>query len=153
MAFASNDTVKAMKCIRPLVLITDITLAENRFPVSAGDRRPPLLTPGTAGDLLRADADLVAEENLGVLRLPPWPGSPARSQTGPPVQALTPEKQRPFQAKFLSLIVAMPSLTQRPCDIDILLECTEAWRCPRVVQDNDVKAIADLWWTSISGAP
>ncbi|GHA87430.1 hypothetical protein GCM10010392_12170 [Streptomyces clavifer] len=71
MAFASNDTVKAMKCIRPLVLITDITLAENRFPVSAGDRRPPLLTPGTAGDLLQADADLVAEENLGVLRLPP----------------------------------------------------------------------------------
>ena len=33
MTFASNDSVKTMKCIRPLVLIADIAFTENRFPV------------------------------------------------------------------------------------------------------------------------
>jgi len=33
MLFASNDSVKTMKCIRPLVLTADIAFTENRFPV------------------------------------------------------------------------------------------------------------------------
>lgn len=33
MTFASNDSVKTTKCIRPQVLIADIAFTENRFPV------------------------------------------------------------------------------------------------------------------------
>ncbi len=33
MTFASNDSVKTMKCVRPRVLIADIAFTENRFPM------------------------------------------------------------------------------------------------------------------------
>jgi hypothetical protein len=33
MAFAPNDSVKTMKCIRPRVLIAGIAFTEDRFPL------------------------------------------------------------------------------------------------------------------------
>jgi len=42
-------------------------------PGAADDRRPGLRTPGATGDLVRADADLVGEEDFTVLCLRPGP--------------------------------------------------------------------------------
>lgn len=42
MIFASNDSVKTMKCMRPLVLIADIAFTENRFPVRCTTGVTPL---------------------------------------------------------------------------------------------------------------
>jgi len=69
MPFASNDAVKTMKRIRPLVPIADIACTENRFPVRRTTGVRPCSPPGAAGDLVRADPDLVGEEEFAALRL------------------------------------------------------------------------------------
>jgi hypothetical protein len=48
MTSASKVSLKTVKCIRSLVLIADIALAENRLPRAVDDHGAPLLVPGTA---------------------------------------------------------------------------------------------------------
>lgn len=43
MTFASNDSVKTVKCMRPLALIVDIAFTENRFPVRRTTGLVPLV--------------------------------------------------------------------------------------------------------------
>lgn len=45
MTAASNDSAKTMKRMRPLVLIADIALTENRFPVRRSTGLPSLPHP------------------------------------------------------------------------------------------------------------
>lgn len=45
MTFASNDSVKTMKCISPLVLIADIAFTENRLPVRCTTGVVPVARP------------------------------------------------------------------------------------------------------------
>ncbi|MFJ9801588.1 hypothetical protein [Streptomyces wuyuanensis] len=45
MTFASNDSVKTMKCMSPLVLIADIAFMENRLPVRCTTGVVPVARP------------------------------------------------------------------------------------------------------------
>ncbi len=69
MTFASNDSTKIMKCIRPRVLIADIAFTENRFPIRRTTGVAPFAPQIRPATWSERTPGLVAEGNLGVLRL------------------------------------------------------------------------------------
>ncbi|WP_435810459.1 hypothetical protein [Streptomyces rubiginosohelvolus] len=86
----SEGLGNTMKCIRPLALIADMALADNRLPVRRTTGVFPLLSSGAASDLVGSDADLVGEQDLAAVLLRlctdrgpghlPIPGSVSRSR-------------------------------------------------------------------------